>query len=1077
MSSKRKSNTPLISVDYISSNVLKDSDIFYSRLDDANQLGLTNSVLSTDVEFGSNSVELTNGHFRIASSVTLGINWSFQTWIKLEPNRTLPIISLDSNLLFSIIIDNQLNTITLLYSPTLGDVITIPKPFNITTGWNLIRIDRKATVVEVYVNSTLIVSFSDFYYPVITGDLYLGKDLISANNAYIKGQSLLFDFFPDFSLPIEPPATYRKYYEIADPYNTNSYSMLLSSFEEDSDLIGIYPRKGVFTNYDYANDIYNIAPSASNINTYNNPRGLVIVKEENAYHPDSFVIDLTFSISKEDEDVNILSAFDAYTTSSIYVYFDSVNLELKIDYYLLNSVKQTAVIALIQSTKLYTLVITRNESEFKVYCNGEQKLEVLDSVLYPSVLLYRLNYNGNGVNNLLTYVNLRSFRLFYLNGSYSPHDTRFLSNSPLLYKNLQDINFKYHQIDRRVSHKLNILPFTILNMSFDIETGQTVTVPITQSEYSSDVEYKVAISIPKFTDLVETDVSYNDSFIIPLGMTTYNLDVSLISNLNQSKKLTYFDLVISNGNFRQSLRFNIVNLPAYPLQALKVPGYVEGIFSINSLQGLDGVNASSVNPKINSLYGDAYRISNEAESLLLSSPLLNIRTLFLIYQEVDITSDRVYFGNSNSYTFNGGTTNELVGNLVVSATDFLIVRNDETIIRECKISPNDNYIIRANEQNNSIELINKVNSLWTSSPTILDLNLQSPSTIDNASIDISGNSQSFILGFPNANNGEGVLQVWENISNSFVKQLHLSSPVPAPSLGGFGNKVAISNDGTVIASSEVGSDKVYIYTKTVNWSASPSQEILLMGEVVTDLSLTTNFLLISTDSNNVYVYEYVTNTWTLQYTHTGKDSGVLDKASTRYLISDIFAGAVDLYDVSNHTTSLQSFSGTPLFYGYSIDIYNENVVISDLSKLYYFNSSDYLTTIELDSVYNDFGIYINISNNSIVSTNYGDIFNIFTSDSSSYGDRIIDVYLNGDLVNLNDSLTIDNLNIICFTTALPINIDTIGSGYNVQFGAKSLNGLFLGALFYNQVLDAGIIDNITENIKRYLNIREFNLDD
>jgi hypothetical protein len=100
---------------------------------------------------------------------------------------------------------------------------------------------------------------------------------------------------------------------------------------------------------------------------------------------------------------------------------------------------------------------------------------------------------------------------------------------------------------------------------------------------------------------------------------------------------------------------------------------------------------------------------------------------------------------------------------------------------------------------------------------------------------------------------------------------------------------------------------------------------------------------------------------------------------------------------------------------------------------------------------------------------------VHTSDSANYGERVANTYIDGSLKPQNTLLSTDNVAVYTFTTAIPMTVDQIGSGYNNTYGANSLNGLFLGALFYDRVLTDTEIVTISDVLKRRLNIKELKL--
>jgi hypothetical protein len=1039
----------------------------------------TNAATSSVVMFGTTSLRFTNGHLQLGLTEDLPITWKFQCWVKLDANKTFPLLSLDAALLFSLVLDETLNTITLLYSPLPGDVVTISKPMQLTTDWMFITVIRKANIVTVYSDLTQVAEFTDVFYPANTGDLYFGKDLISTNNFYGNAQSLLLDLNFNINSPfLENIDVYKKYY-MPTTSAVNSHSIVLGSDVDYSEGTGIYPAKGLFTYFDYSENCYVVTPSTTGTNHYDNPRGLVIVKEEEAEHPDEFLLDIEFELFNPNGILTncvICTGYNNFYNNGFYIVYDAG--ELKFIYYVEGSTtKYTEVIGDYTPGTTVKVVLERTDTYFKVHYNGVLVINSTVALSSPLALLYKFNYNAQSILNTNTFVKLRKFKIVDLVGTYAVSDDSYVLGGSVFYKSYTSQAFRLHQIQDRINTKKAFIPFTVSTDT--IQPGQSKTLTVTQVEYGSPVLYSVKVKIPKFSDLLTTDVICTNNFTINNGTLTFALSVSL-STFTKEKKVSYFDIEISNGTFSATSRMVINNVPALPDSVFKLSGYVEGILASNNLEGFDTVDGTTSVSKLNtSLYGDIYRIAAPSEKITLSSPLTGVRTMFLAYQELTSRTNRVYFGNANTYTFNGGTTGELVGPLVVSGSDFLLVRDSEDLIRRMAISSNDAVIVRANEGLDTIEVLRKVNNIWnaTTPITTLNLQLQTPSSVSNCTIDITPDGNKIVLGFPDANNGEGVVQVWE-YTTSWTKTLHLGSPIPIPNnLGGFGSQVVITPDGTTIAVAEIGSEQVFLFNKTTTWNNVPFQTIT-NTEVATNLSITDTDLAVSYANDSIRLYTKASSTsWTLNTTLSGYSRCVLDKLSNKFLLSKVFTGDVVLRALTATTTNIKTFSGTALSYGFDIAILDSIVTISNpsSSEVYQYSPSGYTTPITVTSTKDDYGFYITTSSSSIVVSNYEDTMTIHTSNSSGYGERIENVYVDGVLTPKNTKLDVDNVKIYAFTTVVPMTITEIGSGYNTSYGANSINGLFLGALFYNRVLTNAEIASISGKLKRRLNIQELKL--
>jgi hypothetical protein len=332
------------------------------------------------------------------------------------------------------------------------------------------------------------------------------------------------------------------------------------------------------------------------------------------------------------------------------------------------------------------------------------------------------------------------------------------------------------------------------------------------------------------------------------------------------------------------------------------------------------------------------------------------------------------------------------------------------------------------------------------------------------------------LGFPSANNGEGVVQIWK-YATQWVKELHLGSPVPSPTSGGFGRNVGITNDGLTIAVAEYGSKNCYLYKKSISWDNAPFQTIS-SSDIPIQVSINNSNLLISYSNSTSQSYTKVTSSsWSTSDSFSNVGNCVVDKLSTKFLLGDLFSGTVKIRDFASPSSNIATLTGTVLYFGYAIKILNGVVTVSNPfnKTVQQYLPTNYNLARTITNSSDDYGMYLATSDSSIITTNYSDVFTIHTSSSFGYPERIEGAYVDGQSVSKSDILTTNNVRIYAFTTLIPLSINEIGSGYGVNFGASSLNGLFLGALFYNRVLTNTEIVDITKKLKRKLDINELKL--
>ena len=1067
---------------YQSDNFLTERQgLLYKKLDSITGEVVTNAIASTsDIMFGTTSLRFDSGHLELLLAETLPTTWKLQCWVKIDSGKTLPILSLDTSLLFSIVLNESLNKIELVYSPVSGETVTVSRPMLVTTDWTLVTLIRKADKLEVYSNLVKVAEFTEVYYPSSTGDLYFGKDLSGINHFYGNAQSFLLDLRYETNSPfLQNLDIFKKYY-IPTTAPVNKYPTYLTLDPNYSEGVGIYPAKGEFTYFNHADTSYIIYPSEKGLDYRNNVRGLaVILEEENTFHPNEFIIDVEFELLKTTTVFSscvVLSSL-AHTNYGFYISYDASLEQLKFHYFVQGESIETVALIGAYAGGTIQLSIERLATYCKVYYNGVETLHITEEINYPIELSYRFNYNSTGFNNSATLLRLKKFNVIELFGVYEASDNSYLSESNIFYRRYTNDAYRLHQIGDRVLNKRASIPFTVSTTS--ISPGQSKTLTITQlSEYSAPVVYEVAIQIPKFSDLTLDRLTYPSTVTIASGVLTSTLNISL-NTFNKLTKTSYFDIELTNGTFSATSRIIIENVPSIENSSFQISGYVEGILADDDLNGFTSVDGTTTASKSsNSLYGDVYNISGSSQRINLSPTLTGIRTMFLAYQELSPVSNRLYFGDSNSYSFNGGPNGQLLGDLVVSGTDFLIVRTDSILVAKVVINATDDVIVRANENSGNIEVVRKVDTSWGSyvDVQVLNLQLQAPSSINNCSIDITPDGNTLLLGFPNANEGEGVVQVW-NYGTSWTKLLHIGSPNPIPNnLGGFGSFVSISPDGNMIAAAELGTNSVFLYKKATTWPNAPFQTITSTA-IPSGVSITDTNLGISYNDDTVILYEEATPSWTLVSTFSGYSKCVLDKLSSKFLLGHLFTGVVKLRDTNAPTVDIESFSGTTMSYGFDMTILDSVVTISspEDSEIVQYLPSAYTSPVVIGNAAVDYGMYISTSATSIIATNYDTVFTIHTSDSDGYGERIENTYVNGELQPQNTLLENSNVAIYTFTTAIPMNIDQIGSGYNSSYGANSLNGLFLGALFYNRVLTDIEINTISNSLKRRLDIQELKL--
>jgi hypothetical protein len=304
-----------------------------------------------------------------------------------------------------------------------------------------------------------------------------------------------------------------------------------------------------------------------------------------------------------------------------------------------------------------------------------------------------------------------------------------------------------------------------------------------------------------------------------------------------------------------------------------------------------------------------------------------------------------------------------------------------------------------------------------------------------------------------------------------TKELHLGSPVPTISTGGFGMHVELSSSGNTLYCSETGTSKLYVYRKTTTWSATPLHTFTYASAVI-KVSTFANYLLVTTSDRTVYLYsESTPGVWTILSTWTGAMAEVDKLGATFYIYNDL-TNTVKIYTVSNLAAPLRTITTV----GYTkISLVDSSLLIAnvDSGDLSYYSTYTAISPVVITNTLDDYGIFTALSADSLVVTDYETVCDIYTSDSTAYGERLLKVHVDGELVNPDTTvLTTANVHVLCFTTAIPMSINQLGTGNSIAYGASSLKGLLLGALLYTQVFSEEDIIAYTTRIKSLLTIQE-----
>lgn len=1058
---------------YVAANLvptLKDDSIVYLRGDTLPSAAMVtgNVTTSTDVAFGTTSLELSSASIALLSTPTvIDTDWVYQGWFKLKPATVSTLLRFNGDYPLSIVADSFASSLAIQYE--VATATNVGYTFNIAIDnvWHFWLIERKGTTLAVYIDCVKVINIPDFNYPPLL------IQSVSISNANLYTQSVLFDYQATNDLPLhEERDIYRHYYQPYSPDRAGMHDRLLSlkqGYSADSSLpVSVDSLNSVARGKRYID----ISPSQEGVNSLTNPRGLFLHNANQWIdHPSSFVVNTCISVSGYTESSVLVSTYDSIRKTGFYIAYDKPSNSIVFAYFT-TSLKIVPLCAY-TDTPVSIKIYNHKDTTLLIRVNGKNVYQTSQAIKMRGIIAYRFNYGA--IDGTLR---LYQFCLSKLNPDYySEVDERYsLLRELPIYSYKPQEPFKRHQIIDRFGVPPLRLPFTTSATSLSIQPLQTISFDIVQSIYTRDVTYSIRVYSPSFTDLTQNDVTITNSTVIAAGNSTSTVTVSM-GALNKSKKLTGFEIVVSNGLYEVVLPVTISSVAAFDQSSLRLPGFID-LLEVSStgtpkLVPWNTVTADGVVPAVSSIHGPAYRITNQTEALTLSTSVSNIRTAILIYHEVSPVSNRIYFGG-NSPTFNGGPSGQLVGDLITSPSSFINIRRDNGVYKDIRINSTGNLIVRANELTDKIEILKKNGNTWPLVPTVLNLGLQSPSTSLSASIDIAGTSNYFALGFPNANNAEGVVQVWN--STGLIKELHLGSPYPVHTTGGFGKVVRISNDGLTLYVVESNTNKVFIYRKVLgSWSAVPLYTITEPTSI-TEISTSGSYLAVTLLDNTSKIYEEVSSAWVIRKTYTGTQSAKLDKFSNKLAVSTL-SGILNIYQTTDLSNKLSTIP-IPTYPAYSnFDICDESVlaISTTLGTVTYYSSLGQSYNANFTASYTDYGMYMSLGTNSLLISSYGDILDIYTADSSAYTGRVLSAYVNGKPKSFTTVLPKHDVAILAFTTASPITVDTIGNGYNSVYGANSLKGLVLGAVFYNRVLSDEEIETCTNLLKRLFNIQEIRL--
>lgn len=1034
--------------------------------------GATNaSVDALNYIIPSSSIGFAAGYVDLGT-VTLPEQWTMEGWFYLTTNDS-PLWSIGSG--FSIRYDKPSNRLILTRQLSSGIDETRALPVNLALNqWYFLSLSRDYAQLDLYVDLELTETLTDFFYPIAAGTSYLGKigsDTFTGNinsfkiSGQVFSQELLYrsqnlDALKQVLAPLDTAS------------EASEYKLLqLDSYER----VNHSPTVPDTLYYSHSDQRWTIPPS-----------GLSLEPDSHIQVPRYYTLEFFFQVPEPESDVILCSNW--YLAGLRYYFFRYVETSGNIEftYYRKsdNSV-QTITIGPYIAEVYNSVALQVHETGFEIYLNGILEIISSDILKTPTSLRYQFNVNVEGNDNSTTYLWLQQFILTEFQkytADYIPyrHTELQLENRKIPYL------LRYHLIEERYRDKpAPRVDFAVSGAaSFDINTNATYT--ITQARtYRSDITYSYYIEAISPDDALNLP-SVVSTTTLTAGTTTKTFSIGLAN----SAILPYnprIRLVVTSRWGRQELEITVNETRSLSLSGLTaLGGYLNGFLTKSStLAGqipnlANTATATTAADRLSgTLYGTVFALLDTSDEILLPTPLTNVRTVVFVYRELETVSNRTYVGDSASYAFNGSADGDLVGPLLVSGSDYITALEDTRKIAAVKIAANNSLIVAVDETLNKVILYEKqVSGVWNSTASEISTGISETGYLQGTSISINSTGTAFALGFKNANNGEGVVQVWVKTGGLWVKDLHMSSPTPTPSQGAFGFQVALADSAARLFVTELGANTVHIFDKSTLWSNTPTESIIgtdRFGFSIDCNQAGTLLAITAADLQETYLYRFST-IWSLEDTLAFGELCDLHGSDDLIAVSQPTTQTVKIFEKSTTWDEIESISTTSPDFGYGISLDdNKNLNISSPSEdtvyRYSFSSSWATSTAFSDSASGQYGYSFSTSDESLVISNYNTLLRLVTQESGAIPQTIINVRQQGAIVPLDTPLNADNPQILTFQSSVGMTISKIGNGKQ----GTGLNGLFLGALFFNQLLTTGQLENIEDFLTRYLEFGKYSL--
>lgn len=1042
---------------------------------------LTNVTTEYDALFDTDVYTFANGDIQLGT-YTLGKLFSICTWVYIPTDGVYTLLK--SGINFEIRLDtiNDLIILRRLITDAVYEEFSIPCTVSLNQ-WTHLGIVRYYNHIEVVKNLVKIGQLENYYYDIGEDDLLLGSSFTGKlfnSFIYIKKHT-----FPGIYTDLD---AFKKPLAVLNTVTENADRKLLDLHSEEIvSCSQLYPLNQINTYYEPIDNYWRVTRALLNTNPRTSVHGLCVVPPYSVYLTYPYTLEVAFYINTLSSGLsNIVIASQWYSANnrSWYLWFDVDTLNINFVYLYENTINQVTLDALVIGQINHFAYVADTDS-LKLFFNGELVYTLAVSLI--KLHRFHFNYDVAFVSNTASAYDLHKFTVTK-GRKYEDVYLPYKSSTSYKYVPTKAAPYDYHYKDEPLRNKNKAVSDIELSGSSTISpnTSETYTVTLIGKRTVSTL-VKLDIQLLDKTDLLRNELTIPATVTIPAGNLTATFVVQLANYAVNPYKQKFF-ITASTKNTYTKKEITVFDTREFTLESIQnLSGYLDGYMSQDSVTegSIPNLNASltasTSAPKVNTLHGIAYRLQDVTDAITFTERT-NVRTALLIYRELESVPYRGYFGDSDAHTFNGGSVGQLLGNLIFEEGEFITALNVMKKVSNLKLSENNNTLVVVDEASYNVLVYERVSGIWSNTPTELDLGFGDNTVIINASLDVSTTGTVIAIGFPNANNGEGVVQIWRKVSGTWIKELHLGSPTPAPYTGGFGYAVCINDTGTRLFSTEIGSSTVHIFEKDTLWNPIPIDSLLgtnRFGYVLSCNSAGTRLYINEVDTATSYIYTFST-IWSLAQTINFGILGVLNKSGDLLILSDSTLSTVKVYEYTSTFEEIKTLSSSSNF-GYSVAINNAGAILignPDEHSIYYYVPDDnYVTptafvSASLENI-DFYGYVCSLSTASLVTSNFLDTFELITNDNSSVASNILALRQNYSAANKTDILNTSEPQILTFYTTLPLSIDSVGKTKADRY----LNGLVYGWLLFSRTLSNSEIQAIELLLKKYLILNSYSLYD